>query len=538
MKKTLLSLLIAMSVAPAFATDYYLVVPVQGKTTNYSGIDVSLAAAALPSAQVGVAYSHDFKPHLLVTGDSTYTGYGVAWAALSGIPAGLSFDSKTGVLSGVPTQGGTSTITLSATYKSKSGQKAYQVLVTSVLGVLTADTSADFGNVAVNSNVSRSFTFSNPGTAPATGTFAELTGTDLTLSSNTCGTIGAPVSVAAGGNCALTVAYNPKAPSDLSGSLRVTAPQAAGGPASMTITGKGTGVSFVTTGSPAVSQTFPTSVVTGQTSSTTLSYALKNQGNIAGNMPTPTLSNTTDFSIANTCNNVAANATCALNVSFTPSVTGARSATFALNGVTYTVNGTGIVNPNTIVAYHFNEAVGTVATSVADSKGTATTTGSGATAVTVANGKFGNAIRTYSSTVKYNSPQFAFGYNDFTIQFWFNYNGDSKGDILLIPSGPRLRSWLGQAMLIGDDGYGYVTINLVRGVWQHIALTRSNGNITLWVDGVNQGSAPAGNYYGGTSLSQGAPFGYAVDALIDEFVVTKNVAVYTGNFTPPAAPQQ
>lgn len=59
MSKTLLTaaLLAATSFA-AQATDYFVVVPVKGKTVNASAIDVALSAySPLPLAVVGVPYS-------------------------------------------------------------------------------------------------------------------------------------------------------------------------------------------------------------------------------------------------------------------------------------------------------------------------------------------------------------------------------------------------------------------------------------------------------------------------------------------------
>lgn len=135
MKKTLLSSLLTASsllTCPGMvlAADYYVVVPVTGKTANLSAIQVSLASASLPAARVGAAYSFDFNQSLQVTGDATYTGYGVAWALASGsLPSGLALNTSTGVVSGTPTVSGNSTFALKATYKTKTAQQAYSLSV-------------------------------------------------------------------------------------------------------------------------------------------------------------------------------------------------------------------------------------------------------------------------------------------------------------------------------------------------------------------------------------------------------------------------
>lgn len=132
MSKTLITaaLLAATSFA-AQATDYFVVVPVKGKTVNASAIDVALSAySTLPLAVVGVPYSgFDFKTLLSVTGDPGYTGYGLKWSIASGaLPAGLTLDANTGMVSGTPTAAGTSTVTVMATYKTKSGSQTYQLV--------------------------------------------------------------------------------------------------------------------------------------------------------------------------------------------------------------------------------------------------------------------------------------------------------------------------------------------------------------------------------------------------------------------------
>lgn len=113
----------------AGAADYYIVAPVKGKTINASAISVALMPASLPLAKVGSSYSYDFKPHLQVSGDSGYTGYGVTWAIVSGeVPPGLSVN-QSGVLSGQPTTRGSATFTLQASYKTKQAAQSFNLTV-------------------------------------------------------------------------------------------------------------------------------------------------------------------------------------------------------------------------------------------------------------------------------------------------------------------------------------------------------------------------------------------------------------------------
>lgn len=129
MKKTLIATALALVSLSSFAADYFVVVPLPGKATQLAGIDVALTSSALPQAMVGQAFSHNFTANLRVTGDSAFSGSGVSWRVVSGtLPAGLTLNASTGELSGTPTAAGTADITVKATYKTKSGQQAYQVV--------------------------------------------------------------------------------------------------------------------------------------------------------------------------------------------------------------------------------------------------------------------------------------------------------------------------------------------------------------------------------------------------------------------------
>ncbi|KVP75381.1 Ig domain-containing protein [Burkholderia ubonensis] len=114
----------------------------QGYQVIVGAIVVKLANASLPNGKYNVPYSFDFKPYLTVDGDAAYTGAGPVWSVVSGsLPSGLTLDASTGVLSGKPT--GTTagaSFTVQATYKTKSGQAAYTVVVAATPVVLAPAT--------------------------------------------------------------------------------------------------------------------------------------------------------------------------------------------------------------------------------------------------------------------------------------------------------------------------------------------------------------------------------------------------------------
>lgn len=136
-KKTLIAMALAAVSTTTFAADYYVVVPVKGKTVNTSAIQVALSQSSLPSAVVGTAYSYNFNQNLQVTGDSSYSGSGVTWSVISGnSPTGTTLTN--GSLAGTPTTPGSYNFTVQASYRGQSGAQAYSLLVGSNNVVLQA----------------------------------------------------------------------------------------------------------------------------------------------------------------------------------------------------------------------------------------------------------------------------------------------------------------------------------------------------------------------------------------------------------------
>ena len=145
MQKSLLTRAITSTLSlSAVAVEYYVVVPVKGRTapTPVETISVSLSAATLTAARVGKAYTYNLKDHLQVTGDPALDLSQATLATTDALPQGLSLASD-GVLSGTPTvknEAG-SIYQVTATYKTKTGQNAYTIVVTgAVLEVLQIST--------------------------------------------------------------------------------------------------------------------------------------------------------------------------------------------------------------------------------------------------------------------------------------------------------------------------------------------------------------------------------------------------------------
>ncbi|KVP96887.1 hypothetical protein WJ97_13765 [Burkholderia ubonensis] len=135
MKNLILAGLLGLCTLSAQAADYYLVVPIQGKKVDVP-ISVSLAAYALPDGRVHQVYAGaNFNTLLRVTGDAQFTGTGVAWRANGALPAGLSLDGTSGVLTGTPSAGGAFTFDVTATYKAVTGSQRYSLNIQAITGV-------------------------------------------------------------------------------------------------------------------------------------------------------------------------------------------------------------------------------------------------------------------------------------------------------------------------------------------------------------------------------------------------------------------
>ena len=98
-----------------------------------SGLRVLMGAGGIPDAKANTTYTpFDFKSLLSTTGDTTFDPNQATFSA-SGLPSGMALSSS-GVLSGTPTVKNTagSSFNVVATYKTKTGQQAYTLVVNGV----------------------------------------------------------------------------------------------------------------------------------------------------------------------------------------------------------------------------------------------------------------------------------------------------------------------------------------------------------------------------------------------------------------------
>ncbi|PYV27955.1 MAG: hypothetical protein DMG24_03300 [Acidobacteria bacterium] len=130
--------------------------------------------------------------------------------------------------------------------------------------------------------------------------------------------------MAAGASCAINVTFTPAAAGTRSGTLSIT-DNASGSPQSVSLTGVGN--------TPAAVSLLPSSVSFGSqtvgTTSAVQAVALTNTGGAVLSLTSVTANG--DFAQTNNCGStVAAGASCAINVTFTPAAAGSRSGTLSI----------------------------------------------------------------------------------------------------------------------------------------------------------------------------------------------------------------
>lgn len=156
------------------------------------------------------------------------------------------------------------------------------------------------------------------------------------------------------------------------------------------------------------------------------------------------------------------------------------------------------------------------------------------------------------------SDDWAFGSGNFTIDFWVRFNtfpaegvramfysqNDGAGNYMqfMIGLNSGVKQMLFRALASGIDittGWFNVTMNTA--TWYHIALVRTGNDFKIFQDGTQiititdtdampniTANLVIGDWAGQT--------GYCLNGWIDEFRVSKGIARWTANFTPPTGP--
>jgi hypothetical protein len=169
--------------------------------------------------------------------------------------------------------------------------------------------------------------------------------------------------------------------------------------------------------------------------------------------------------------------------------------------------------------------------------------------------RYGNTSMFFDGTGDYllapASPTLDFGTGDFTIETWVNFTALSSNRLLLDrwvtgnangwqlywrSTGTSMTFLTGASTVLVQDPNGS---NITTGTWNHIAVTRSGTTVRLFVNGILVATNTSS-----VSFSSTLPLGVGIqtstitnplNGYLSDTRITRGVARYTANFTPPTA---
>lgn len=176
-----------------------------------------------------------------------------------------------------------------------------------------------------------------------------------------------------------------------------------------------------------------------------------------------------------------------------------------------------------------------------------TVTVNGNTQISTAQSKFGGASALFDGAGDYidtpDNSDFTFGTGDWTIEFFFRVTSFANTPTLI---DNRFGSYSSDLVIYNNTGNVFTlylaganrasSSSLSTNTWYHIAVSKASGTTRFFLDGVQQGSNYTdSNNYAETKFRLGANLNgnNSLDGYMDEMRITKGVARYTANFTPP-----
>jgi hypothetical protein len=181
---------------------------------------------------------------------------------------------------------------------------------------------------------------------------------------------------------------------------------------------------------------------------------------------------------------------------------------------------------------------------------------------TVGNAQISTSVKKYGTGSMYfdgtgdwlisraDSSLYAFGTGDFTIEFWLYLNATQTS--IIYDSRPSSTQGAYPELFLASNQINYYHSEstrisgstLANTTWYHIALCRSGTSTKLFVNGTQVGSTytDSTNYLCGANRPAigvaGNTLSDPLNGYIDDLRITKGVARYTANFTPPTSQVQ
>jgi hypothetical protein len=184
-------------------------------------------------------------------------------------------------------------------------------------------------------------------------------------------------------------------------------------------------------------------------------------------------------------------------------------------------------------------------------------TNSGAARISTVDKKFGTSSMYFDGTNSTaisaaDSENWNFGAGDFTIEMWIKWSGElpgAYGVTSLFGQNPgassnvrfQITNTTGRVAItaVNDSAVSSADNALPINQWAHVAVERFGNSLKVYINGVSvisttlSGSLPNMAYPWEIGNEEGVGVGYK--GYLDEYRVTKGLARYQGNFTPPVA---
>jgi hypothetical protein len=206
---------------------------------------------------------------------------------------------------------------------------------------------------------------------------------------------------------------------------------------------------------------------------------------------------------------------------------------------------------NVVALLHFDGPNGS--TTFTDQIATNTWTRNGSSTISTASSKFGGSsanfpVGTLSPISTTDKTALQMGTSDFTIEGWFNPVAPTNGFGVCYLKGVNSTGGLSigvtpTVITVRRAGTTDLTASVSISTWSHVAVVRASGVLTVYLNGSSVATSSLAfdnndtdTLYVGSNSATIGDNRFSYGGYIDDFRVTKGVARYTSNFTPPTAP--
>jgi hypothetical protein len=189
----------------------------------------TITSATTASGTVGSSFSYQ------ITATNSPTSYGAA-----GLPAGLTVNTTTGLISGTPTAASTSAVTLTTTNAGGTGTASMSLVVSAGEPALSVNASnIPFGDVADGTPSYQSVTLTSSGTAAVTVSAGSVSGAGYTISG-----VSFPSTLNPSQTATLEIEFDPTTTGESDGLVTMTSNSSTGTTSSISLSGTGVTASY------------------------------------------------------------------------------------------------------------------------------------------------------------------------------------------------------------------------------------------------------------------------------------------------------